>query len=102
MENKQEKFIRVAEKRTSELINKIRVLSKCSDNHSYGYTAVQIDEIFNAIEKELQQCRIMFDSGESARTALFFFSSKAKLPSDDSGARAFDEEEASNNESSTT
>jgi hypothetical protein len=77
-EEKRAKFIRVAEKRTSELIYRIRLLSRCSNTKSYEYTSVQVDEMFGSIEKELEKCKMMFEIGDPIRNLTFSFSDKSK------------------------
>lgn len=60
METRKEKFRRLAEKRTNEIISKIRILGNCSNKSSYQYTVEEINKIFNTIEKELRQTKMKF------------------------------------------
>jgi len=51
LENKRERFKRLASARTNEVLKKLKVLSNCSNKSAYSYTAEEIDKIFNTIEK---------------------------------------------------
>ena len=53
MNDKEERFIRIAENRTNKIINMIRLLGNCANTNNYQYTNNQVDRIFKAIEKEL-------------------------------------------------
>ena len=53
MSEKEERFIRIAEKRTNKILEQIRLLSNCSNKNNYSYDDYQVDKIFKAIEKEL-------------------------------------------------
>ena len=50
---KEERFIRIAEKRTNKILEQIRLLGNCSNKNNYTYDDQQVDKIFKAIEKEL-------------------------------------------------
>jgi len=69
-ESRQERFIRVASKRTDELIDKIRILGNCSNKSSYEYTDDQVSKIFSAIEKELIATKTKFRKGKKQRFRL--------------------------------
>jgi aspartate carbamoyltransferase regulatory subunit len=53
MTEKEERFIRIAEKRTNKILEQIRLLGNCSNKNNYSYDDKQVDQIFKAIEKEL-------------------------------------------------
>lgn len=53
MNEKEERFIRIVEKRTNKILEQIRLLSNCSNKNNYSYDDQQVDKIFKAIEKEL-------------------------------------------------
>ncbi len=53
MNDKEERFVRIAENRTNKIINMIRLLGNCANTNNYQYTNNQVDRIFRAIEKEL-------------------------------------------------
>lgn len=53
MNEKKERFIRIAEKRTNKILEQVRLLGNCSNRNNYSYDDKQVDQIFKAIEKEL-------------------------------------------------
>lgn len=59
-ENKREAFVRLAEKRTNGVIERIRVLSNCSNPYAYEYTDEDVRKMFAAIERELRAARAKF------------------------------------------
>ena len=60
-EEKCEKFVRLAEARTNKLIEAIRLLGNLSNPYHYEYTQGQVDAIFEAIQKELDEQRKKFE-----------------------------------------
>lgn len=60
---KREAFLRLAEKRTNAVIEKVRVLSNCSNRYAYDYTEEDVAKIFAAIETEVRAARAKFRQG---------------------------------------
>ena len=60
IENKQEKFKRLAEKRVSKILEEIRILSNLSNKAIYEFNEEQIDTIFSRLEEELVVIRSKF------------------------------------------
>ena len=56
-ENKSQRFIRVAEKRVENVLDSIRRLSQCSNRRMYEWDNEQLEKIWNAIDKEIQNCK---------------------------------------------
>lgn len=54
-------FLRLAEARTNAVIDRIRVLSNCSNPYAYEYYEEDIRRIFQAIDAELRTARARFD-----------------------------------------
>ncbi len=59
-ETREERFKRIAEKRTNDIIRRIQLLGNCSNRSSYDYTDQQVSKIFAAIEKELKAAKSRF------------------------------------------
>jgi len=59
-ETKRETFERLAQKRTNAVLERIRVLSNCSNPYAYEYNEDDVRKIFGAIEKELRLARARF------------------------------------------
>ena len=58
--NKKDRFKRVAEKRTENVIRAIRNLSKCSNRRNYEYSEEQLRKIWKIIDTELKLCKQNF------------------------------------------
>ena len=63
-ETKQERFKRVATKRTNDILEKIRILGNCSNKSSYEYTEEEINKIFTEIDKQLKLTKGKFLAGK--------------------------------------
>lgn len=57
MDEKQERFVRIAENRTNKIIDMIKLLGNCSNKNNYSYSDQQVEKIFNAIEQELKKAK---------------------------------------------
>ncbi len=60
-ETKREAFLRLAERRTSAVLERIRVLSNCANPYAYEYTDEDVKKIFKAIEQQLRVARTKFE-----------------------------------------
>lgn len=60
-ESKEQRFIRIAERRTQSVLDDLRALSKCARTASYRYTAKQVDTIFSAIDQAVSHVKAQFD-----------------------------------------
>ena len=59
-ENRDDRFKRVAAKRTNDIIHKIRLLGNCSNRSSYNYDEDQINKIFSVLDRELKAAKARF------------------------------------------
>lgn len=69
-ETKDERFKRLAEKRTRKVLNEIRVLSNLSNKNLYEYTPEQLRKIFGAIRDLLIKAEARF-KGEQKHESEF-------------------------------
>lgn len=60
IENRKERFLRVATKRTNDVLERIRILGNCSNKSSYEYTQEEVNKIFGAIEHTLKETKARF------------------------------------------
>ena len=67
MNEKEKKFIKLAEQRTNKVLKAIEVLSHCSNTYTYEYTDEQVKKIFNAIEEELKIAKSKFKNNNTIR-----------------------------------
>jgi hypothetical protein len=69
-ETKRERFLRVAERRTNNVLYRIRVLSNCANTYSYEFNPDDIRKIFGAIEQELAKARARFEPSVPSKFTL--------------------------------
>lgn len=62
MDEKRNRFIRIAENRTNKILEQIRLLGNCSNKHNYEYDDEDVKKIFSVIEQELKQSKLKFSS----------------------------------------
>jgi hypothetical protein len=59
-ETKRERFVRLANKRINEVLEKLRILGGCANRRMYEYTEQDIKKMFKAIEDEIKRVRGLF------------------------------------------
>lgn len=64
-EVKHDRFCKVVEKRMEILINDFYKLGKCAAKASYDYTDVEVDKIFDELDRQIELLRDRF-SGKKA------------------------------------
>ena len=69
-DTKREAFLRLAEKRTNAVLERIRILSNCANPYAYEYEEEDIRRIFAAIEQELKVARARFGNREKREFRL--------------------------------
>ena len=57
---KHEKFVKLASKRTNDILERLRILSNCSNRGAYDYSEEEINKIFSVIEKQLKEAKGKF------------------------------------------
>ena len=66
-ESRTDRFKRIAENRTNELIRRIRILGNCSNRSTYDYSEQQVNKIFAAIDSELKKAKARFTFAKEKR-----------------------------------
>ena len=66
-ETKDEKFIRLAERRVNVVLERLVMLGQLADKKNYSYTDAQISKMFRAIESELKATKAKFREDSSTR-----------------------------------
>ena len=69
-ETRNERFRRIATKRTNEILEKIRILGNCSNRSSYEYSDEEVNKIFSEIEKQLNFIKAKFLAEKRERFTL--------------------------------
>jgi len=62
METRNDRFRRIASKRTNDVIEKIRILGNCSNKSVYEYSEEDMRKIFRAIDGSLKTAKAKFSS----------------------------------------
>lgn len=73
MSLKREKFERLAEKRVTEAIKKMRLIGNLANTNNYDYTEEHVNQIINAVDKEVQALKIRFKEAKPAEVYAFTF-----------------------------
>lgn len=77
MENKKRvNFERLAEKRMTEAIRKIRLVGNLSNRNNYDYTEAHVKEIISALENEIIVLKKKFDSDNESKEINFKFKNR--------------------------
>ena len=71
MDNKKDNFKRIAEKRTKKIIESISKLQNLTNTSFYEYTDEQIEAIFEAIQKELDNQKKIFEDDKKKEKKRF-------------------------------
>ncbi len=60
MEDKRDRFKKLATNRTNAVLHRLKVLSNCSNRQLYEYDEKEIDKIFSEIEKKVKEVKSKF------------------------------------------
>lgn len=63
-ETKRDRFVRIASKRTNQVLDELRKLGNCSNTRMYEYSDADVRKIFRAIKKELDRVEKLFSSDD--------------------------------------
>ena len=77
MSESREKFVSLAEARTTKAIKMIRLIGNLSNKSNYSYSGNDVAKIFSELEKELKLAKIRFnESSVSSKNAKFTLDTK--------------------------
>lgn len=62
MESRNERFKRIATRRTNNVLNQIRLLGNLSNKSTYDYFDEEVNKIFSAIDAQLRIAKAKFHS----------------------------------------
>ena len=71
-ESKADRFARLAQPRTTNVLRSIRILGNLSNTTNYSYTPEQVRKIFVAIRAQLDNAESKFDAGARKRVSEKF------------------------------
>ncbi len=72
MNAKEERFLRLAESRMNELIDKFRLVGNLADKRNYSYSDEQAKQIVKALEEEIRTLKAKFSSIEQKEKSFSF------------------------------
>ena len=64
---KKAKFKILAERRTNKILDDLRLLGNLSNSSNYSYDIKDVEKIFNAIEEEVSNVKILFKNDHKDR-----------------------------------
>lgn len=73
---KETKFERLAEKRVSDAIKKLRLIGNLSNKHNYSYSDDHVQQIIKALDSEMQLLKSRFREETDAKSFGFSFKMK--------------------------
>lgn len=65
-ESKEDRFVRLAEKRVNRIIDGLRLLRQASNRNNYSYTDQQVSKIFREIRKAVRESEDAFTGRNQA------------------------------------
>ena len=72
-EDKQNRFERLAERRVSEAIHRLRLVGNLANRRTYTFTEDHVRQVFDALEAELRQTKAKFRQEGEAGAKKFSF-----------------------------
>jgi len=70
LEDKRERFRRLATLRTNAVLQKLRVLGNCSNRATYAYTDEEVAKIFSELDSALKEAKLKFRSARKGEFKL--------------------------------
>jgi len=65
---KRQRFIKIVERRVTNILNNFDNLSKCSNRRNYEYTEDEVRKIFREIEKKIRDTKYLFQSNNNGKS----------------------------------
>lgn len=69
-ENKRERFKKLAEYRTNEVLSRLKILGNCANKSAYEYTEEEINKIFSEIDRKLKETKAKFHINKNKKFTL--------------------------------
>ncbi|MDY7433496.1 hypothetical protein UJ203_17585 [Bacillus sp. V26] len=73
MEDKRVRFERLAEKRMSDVIKKLRLVGNLSNKNNYEYSEEQAKQIIDTLDQEIKMLKNRFKEEQSRNCSTFKF-----------------------------
>ncbi len=66
-----QRFVELAEKRTTKALKDIKLISNLSNKSNYQYKDEEVKKIIKALRKAVDDCKLRFDQGGSDDDEVF-------------------------------
>lgn len=63
--SRRERFEDVAQRRTNNALNSIRLIANCANKHNYEYSPDDVRKIINALKREVSDLQSAFNSNQT-------------------------------------
>ena len=63
--SRRERFENVAQRRTNNALNSIRLIANCANKHNYEYTRDDVQKIITTLKKEVNDLQSAFNSNQT-------------------------------------
>lgn len=63
--SRRERFEDVAQRRTNNALNSIRLIANCANKHNYEYSRDDVQKIINALKREVSDLQSAFNSNQT-------------------------------------
>ena len=70
IEEKRERFIRVAERRVNKILDALDSLGKCSNRKNYEYCSEDLKKIFGELDKKLREVKLLYRESSERKTVF--------------------------------
>ena len=71
-EDREQRFKRLAEQRVNVILDKLRLLGQLANKSNYEYSDEQVEAVFKAIQKEINETKSKFRNGSEKRKRFSF------------------------------
>lgn len=72
MENKKERFKRIASKRMQKTLNELDKLINCSNTNNYEYDSVDVEKMIKALNEKMSKLKTSFRAGKQKNNTFNF------------------------------
>ena len=70
---KSDRFERLAERRVTEALHKMRLIGNLANRHNYSYSDEQVKQVIEALESEFRQVKARFRQETAVQSQGFSF-----------------------------
>lgn len=63
--SRRERFEDVAQRRTNNALNSIRLIANCANKHNYEYSRDDVQKIINALKREVSDLQSAFNANQT-------------------------------------